>query len=91
MSRCKDGDEHAVALYSGDKSVWEADEIFVDFITGEHDAFLIEDADHLITSRAQGNQSLHRFLNISDGIAQAQGRKIIFSTNLPNIRDLGNL
>ena len=25
----------------------ENDEIFVDFITGNHDAFVIEDADHL--------------------------------------------
>jgi ATPase family protein associated with various cellular activities (AAA) len=81
-------DAHAVALYSGDRVAWESDEIFVEFITGEHDAFLIEEADHLITSRANGNQSLHRFLNASDGIAQAQGRKIIFSTNLPNVRDL---
>jgi len=82
-----DGD-HAVALYSGDRAVWESDEIFVEFITGDHDAFLIEDADHLIAPRADGNQSLHRFLNVSDGIAQAQGRKIIFSTNLPGVRDL---
>src|SRR5437762_12334611 len=90
MSLRKDphGDEHAVALYSGDRGVWESDEIFVEFITGDHDAFLIEDADHLITPRANGNQSLHRFLNVSDGIAQAQGRKIIFSTNLPGVRDL---
>lgn len=80
--------EHAVALYSGDRAVWDSDEIFVEFITGDHDAFLIEDADHLITPRANGNQSLHRFLNVSDGIAQAQGRKIIFSTNLPSVRDL---
>lgn len=80
--------EHAVALYSGDRAVWESDEIFVEFITGDHDAFLIEDADHLITPRANGNQSLHRFLNVSDGIAQAQGRKVIFSTNLPGVRDL---
>lgn len=81
-------DEHAVALYSGDREVWENDEIFVEFIAGDHDAFLIEDADHLITPRANGNQVLHRFLNVSDGIAQAQGRKIIFSTNLPSVHDL---
>ena len=78
----------ASALYSGDGSVWESDEIFTEFITGEHDAFLIEDADHLVKPRADGNDMLHRFLNVSDGIAQAQGRKIIFSTNLPNVRDL---
>jgi hypothetical protein len=83
-----DEDDHAVALYSGDKMVWETDEIFVEFLTGDHDALLVEDADHLISPRAKGNESLHRFLNASDGIARAQGRKIIFSTNLPNIRDL---
>jgi hypothetical protein len=88
MSARKDDDECATALYSGEKGVWDTDEIFVEFITGGHDAFLIEDADHLLAPRAGGNQTLHRFLNISDGIAQAQGRKIIFSTNLPNVRDI---
>jgi hypothetical protein len=88
MSVRKGTDEYAMALYSGEKGVWDTDEIFVEFITGGHDAFLIEDADHLLTPRAGGNQTLHRFLNISDGIAQAQGRKIIFSTNLPNVRDI---
>jgi hypothetical protein len=88
MSARKDDDEYAMALYSGEKGVWDTDEIFVEFITGQHDAFLIEDADHLLAPRAGGNQTLHRFLNISDGIAQAQGRKIIFSTNLPNVRDI---
>jgi hypothetical protein len=88
MSARKDDDDHAVALYSGEKGVWDTDEIFVEFITGDHDAFLVEDADHLLSPRADGNQVLHRFLNISDGIAQAQGRKIIFSTNLPNVRDI---
>ena len=87
-SRKDEDDEHAMALYSGEKGVWDTDEIFVEFITGDHDAFLIEDADHLLAPRADGNQTLHRFVNISDGIAQAQGRKIIFSTNLPNVRDI---
>ena len=80
--------ERASAVYSGDKAVWESDEIFINFLTASHDVLLIEDADHLITPRSDGNQHLHRFLNISDGIAQAQGRKIIFSTNLPSIHNL---
>ena len=65
-------DEHAAALYSGDRAVWEGDEIFVEFLTGDHDAFLIEDADHLITPRSHGNQALHRFLNVSASV-QAVG------------------
>jgi ATP-dependent 26S proteasome regulatory subunit len=66
----------------------ESDELFVDFITGSHEAFVIEDADHLLLARNDGNHDLHRFLAIADGVVRAQGRKIIFTTNLPNIRDI---
>jgi ATPase family associated with various cellular activities (AAA) len=79
---------HAQALYTGDKRSLENDEIYVKFITGHHDAFVVEDADHLLRPRASGNEHLHRFLTIADGVVRAQGRKIIFSTNLPNIGDL---
>jgi energy-coupling factor transporter ATP-binding protein EcfA2 len=83
MSRRK-GDS-ALAMYTADKAALEGDEIFVDFITGLHDAFIIEDADHLLQPRTDGNKNLHRFLMIADGVVRAQSRKIIFTTNLPNI------
>jgi energy-coupling factor transporter ATP-binding protein EcfA2 len=83
MSRHK-GDS-ALVMYTADKSALEGDEIFVDFITGLHDAFIIEDADHLLQPRTDGNKNLHRFLMIADGVVRAQNRKIIFTTNLPNI------
>jgi len=86
ISRGKGG--HAQALYTGDRRSLENDEIFVKFITGRDDAFVVEDADHLLRPRAAGNEHLHRFLTIADGVVRAQGRKIIFSTNLPNIGDL---
>ena len=86
MSRRKG--HNARALYTGDKKAVESDEIFVRFITGWEDAFIIEDADHLLKPRADGNENLHRFLAIADGVVRAQGRKIIFSTNLPNVGDL---
>jgi hypothetical protein len=44
MSRRKE--DSAMAMYTADKTALESDEIFVDFITGLHDAFVIEDADH---------------------------------------------
>lgn len=66
----------------------EGDRIFLQFITGEHDAFVIEDADHILTSRASGNEDVHRFLAIADGVVRAQGRKILFTTNLPNVHDI---
>lgn len=78
----------ASALYTGDIKALENDEIFVKFVTGWDDAFVIEDADHLLTPRAKGNEDLHRFLAIADGVIRAQGRKIIFSTNLPNVKDI---
>ena len=86
MSRRKG--EPAQALYTGDMKALASDEIFVKFITGTHDAFVVEDADHLLKPRADGNEHLHRFLTIADGVVRSQGRKIIFSTNLPNVGDL---
>jgi ATP-dependent 26S proteasome regulatory subunit len=75
-------------MYTGDRRALENDEIFVEFITGSHDAFVIEDADHLLTARASGNQDLHRFLAVADGVVRSQGRKILFTTNLPNVGDI---
>jgi ATPase family associated with various cellular activities (AAA) len=86
MSRRK-GDS-AKIMYTADKRALENDEIFVDFITGSHDAFVIEDADHLLKARTSGNFELHRFLGVADGVVRAQSRKIIFTTNLPNINDI---
>ena len=81
-------EEAAKVMYTADKKALENDEIFVDFITGSHDAFVIEDADHLLLARSGGNHDLHRFLMIADGVVRAQGRKIIFTTNLPNVLDI---
>jgi hypothetical protein len=80
--------DSAQVLYTADMRALETDEIFVDFITGNHDAFVIEDADHLLMARSNGNVDLHRFLAVADGVVRAQGRKIIFTTNLPNIGDV---
>ncbi|MGD1896820.1 MAG: AAA family ATPase [Phormidesmis sp.] len=80
--------DKARALYTGDMRALESDEIFVKFITGWDDAFVIEDADHLLKPRAHGNEHLHRFLSIADGVVRSQGRLLIFSTFLPNVSDL---
>ena len=86
MSRRK-GDS-AKVLYTADRRTLENDEIFIEFITGDHDAFVIEDADHILTPRADGNDNVHRFLTVADGVVRALGRKIIFTTNLPNVGDI---
>ena len=78
----------AKVLYTADRQTLESDRIFMQFITGEHDAFVVEDADHILASRANGNLDVHRFLAIADGVVRAQGRKILFTTNLPNVGDM---
>jgi energy-coupling factor transporter ATP-binding protein EcfA2 len=76
--------DSAEVLYTADKQVLKSDGIFVDFVTGSHDAFVIEDADYLLQPRTEGNQDLHRFLMVADGVVRADGRKLLFTTNVPN-------
>lgn len=71
-------------LYTADRKVLTSDGIFVDFVTGSHDAFVIEDADYLLQPRTEGNADLHRFLMVADGVVRAEGRKLLFTTNVPN-------
>jgi hypothetical protein len=80
--------ENAMVMYTADKRALSGDQIFVQFITGSHDAFVIEDSDLLLKARTSGNAEMHRFLATADGVARSQGRKIIFTTNLPNVNDL---
>ncbi|MGH8284499.1 MAG: AAA family ATPase, partial [Steroidobacteraceae bacterium] len=86
MSRRKGSS--ANVLYTADRRTLDNDEIFVEFLTGMHDAFVVEDADHMLGARANGNVDMHRFLTVADGVVRAQGRKMIFTTNLPNIGDI---
>jgi hypothetical protein len=81
-------EENAMVMYTADKRALASDQIFVQFITGSHDAFVIEDSDLLLKARTSGNEEMHRFLATADGVARAQGRKIIFTTNLPNVTDI---
>jgi hypothetical protein len=80
--------ENAEIMYTTDKRALAGDQMFVQFTTGTHDAFVIEDTDHMLKARTSGNEEMHRFLAVADGIARAQGRKIIFTTNLPNVSDI---
>lgn len=75
-------------LYTADTRALEKDEIFVDFVAGRHDAFVIEDADHLLMASSSDNVDLHRFLAIADEVVSAQGRKIMLMTTLPNLSDI---
>jgi hypothetical protein len=79
---------HAQVMYACDEPLLHRDEMFLKFLTGRHDVFLVEDADLLLTPRADGNRAMHRFLNIADGVVRAQQRKVIFTTNLRHLHEI---
>jgi SpoVK/Ycf46/Vps4 family AAA+-type ATPase len=77
------------ALVSYDTAILESDEIFADFMSGDETFMVLEDADTFLSSRSKsGNTIMHRFLNLGDGLMSTGRKKIIFSTNLPSVRDI---
>jgi SpoVK/Ycf46/Vps4 family AAA+-type ATPase len=80
--------ENALVCYTSDTALLESDLFLMQFIKGNADALVMEDADHILQPRSNGNSNLHRLLVVADGVARAKGRKLIFSTNLPNLGDL---
>ncbi len=71
-----------------DQKVLEGDDFFAGFIEDECRFLIMEDADTFLESRQDGNSMMHKFLNVSDGLISAADKKIVFSTNLPNVRDI---
>jgi energy-coupling factor transporter ATP-binding protein EcfA2 len=76
------------AIVTYDESILNKDYVFARFIEDEVGVMVIEDADNFLRSRSDGNSMMHRFLNVGDGLISVRGKKLIFSTNLPSIRDV---
>lgn len=76
------------AIVTYDPAVLAKDFVFAQFIEGDASVFIIEDADTLLRARSDGNDMMHKFLNVGDGLVTTSGKKMIFSTNLPSVRDV---
>jgi hypothetical protein len=76
------------AIVTYDEKILERDYVFSRFIEDEVGVMVIEDADNFLKSRSDGNTMMHRFLNVGDGLISVRGKKLIFSTNLPSVRDV---
>ena len=76
------------AIVTYDASILEKDYVFARFIEGDDDVMVLEDSDAFLKSRSDGNTMMHRFLNVGDGLVTTKGKKMIFSTNLPSVRDI---
>lgn len=71
-----------------DEKVMLDDGLFAGFIDDDSRFLVMEDADAFLQSRSDGNTMMHKFLNVSDGLISAADKKMVFSTNLPNITDI---
>ena len=76
------------AIVSYDSQILEKDGFFARFIESDDNVMVLEDSDAFLKSRTDGNTMMHRFLNVGDGLVTTKGKKMIFSTNLPSIRDV---
>ena len=76
------------ALVTYDTAILSKDHIFAEFIEGDRNVMVIEDADNFLGARTDGNDFMHKFLNVGDGLVTAMNKKMIFSTNLPSIKDV---
>lgn len=76
------------AVVTYDASILEKDYVFANFIEGDKSVMVMEDADMFLKSRKEGNTMMHKFLNVGDGLVTTRNKKMIFSTNLPSIKDI---
>jgi hypothetical protein len=76
------------AMVTYDAGILEKDGFFARFIEDDAEVMVLEDSDAFLKSRSDGNTMMHRFLNVGDGLVTTRGKKMIFSTNLPSIRDI---
>ena len=75
--------ESVLLTYSDDLK--KADSLFSHFYDSPERFLIIEDADTYIERREDGNSNMKQLLNITDGLTANPHKKVIFSTNLPNL------
>jgi hypothetical protein len=76
------------AIVTYDPELLEKDYVFARFIESSNNIMVLEDADNFLGSRNDGNTVMHKFLNVGDGLITTKNKKLIFSTNLPSVKDI---
>jgi len=76
------------AMVTYDTGILAKDYMFANFIEGDRNVLIIEDADNFLGARTEGNDFMHKFLNVGDGLVTTKNKKMIFSTNLSSIKDI---
>lgn len=75
--------QNAILTYHS--KLLEQDSFFAEwFKSPDENIVIMEDSDTLLLPRSDGNSMMQRFLNLGDGLLTIRGKKMIFTTNLPN-------
>lgn len=77
------------AYVTYDKELLKSSMLFKEYIEDDdYNALILEDSDEFLASRQDGNPIMDMILNLSNGLISRTDKKFIFSTNLPNIKDV---
>lgn len=76
------------AMVTFDTTLLQADRVFASFMAGSTRFMILEDCDSFLTKRTQGNTVMHKFLNVGDGLISTRSKKLVFTTNLPNVSSI---
>ena len=74
-----------------EEKLLQQDKLFIQHLSeeGNSDVLILEDADILLESReTSGNHVMNKLLNVSDGIIKIMNKKIVFTANLPSVRNI---
>lgn len=77
------------AMTAFDDKVMKNDSLYTNFISWSQNLLVLEDADLLLLGRVdKDNDTMSKLLNVSEGIIDTRGKKIIFTANLGNTKDI---
>lgn len=76
------------AMVTYDPNILSKDSFFANFMESDTNIMVLEDSDTFLGNRSDGNTMMHKFLNVGDGLPTIKGKKLIFSTNLPSIKEV---
>jgi hypothetical protein len=79
------------ATITYEEKLLQQDRLFIQHLSqeSESDLLILEDSDILLQSRESGdNHVMNKLLNVSDGIIKIMNKKIVFTANLPSVRNI---
>ncbi len=77
------------AILTYHNKLLESDEFFASwFRSKDENIVIMEDSDTMLLPRTDGNSMMNRFLNLGDGLITVKNKKMIFTTNLPNVSSI---